>query len=175
MSLIYKLEEQFGIGFTGKLNVLNRKDGRFMGDVLLKEGSIVDCHYGEREGQRGLLYLVVSDVVSEYDFEFVIEPEMIADSDKYISFDYVKKRASQIVREFSLSEKLRPPSHLKLLVDANFVLSGAALDLREFQALCAISDFAKVEDVYTALDFHEYEVTGALVSLRKKKAVKVIG
>ena len=175
MSLIYKIEEQLSIGFTGKINILNRKNRQFMGDVLFKEGKIIGCHYGNLKGSQGLLYLIISDVVSEYDFYFAIESEIILGEGRVLNFDYIKGRASEIVRQFYSSKKLRPPDDIRLLVQKKFIIAGAKINFQEFQILCAITDCATIEEVYSAVEFHEYEVTNALVSLRKKGAVKVVG
>ena len=175
MSLIYKIEEQSSIGFTGKVNVLDKKTHQFMGDVLFREGEIIGCQYGNLKGSRGLLYVIISDVVSKYDFYFVIEPEMILGEGRVINFDYIKERASEIVRQFYASSKLRPPMDLRVLVQKKFMLSGAEINFQEFQILCAITDCAAIEEVYSLVEFHEYEITNALVSLRKKRAVKVVG
>ena len=174
MSLIYKVEEQSTIGFTGKLNILDEKNHQFMGEVLFREGEIVGCHYEDYKGSQGLLYLIISDVMSEYDFYFVVEPEMVSEADRVINFDYIKERASEIVRQFHVSRKLRPSKDIRLLVQKNFIISGKNINFQEFQILCAITDCATVEELYGVVEFHEYEITNALVSLRRKGAVKVV-
>ena len=175
MSLIYKIEEQSSMGFTGKVNVLDEKSRQFMGEVFFRAGEIVGCRYDHFKGSRGLLYLIISDVVSEHDFCFVVEPEMVSEGERSMNFDYIKERASDIVRQFYSSKNLRPPKDLRLLVQKNFIRSGANINFQEFQILCAITDCATVEEVYNVMEFHEYEITNALVSLRRKEAVKVIG
>ena len=175
MSLIYKVEEQSSIGFTGKLNILDKKNHQFMGEILFKEGEIIGCHYDRFKGTQGLLYLIISDVVSEYDFYFVVEPEMVSEAGRIINFDYIKERASNIVRQFYASNRLRPPEDIRLLVQKNFLRSGKNIDFQEFQILCAITDCATVQEIYKAVEFHEYEITNALVSLRQKEAIKVVG
>ena len=77
MSFISKLEEQLSIGFTGKLNALVQENYQFVGEVLFREGEIVGCRHHDFEGTQALLYLIVSDVVSEKEMNIVIEPEMI--------------------------------------------------------------------------------------------------
>ena len=175
MSLIYKIEEQLTIGFTGKINILDRKTRQFMGDILFKEGKIIGCHYKNRKGSQGLLYLIIADVVSEYDFYFATESEIILGEGRVINFGYIKERASEIVRQFYSSKKLRPPKDIRVLVQKEFITSGAKINFQEFQILCTITDSATIEEVYGAVEFHEYEITNALVSLRKKDAVKVVG
>ena len=173
MSLIYKIEEQSSMGFTGKINILDKKNHQFMGEVFFREGGIIGCQYDNYRGSQGLLYLIISDVVSEYDFYFVVEPEMVSETGRVINFDYIKERASDIVRQFYYSKKLRPPGGIRLLVQKKFIVSGENINFQEFQVLCAITDCATVEEVYNVVEFHEYEITNALVSLRKKGAVKV--
>ena len=175
MSLIYKIEEQLSIGFTGKVNILDKKNHQFMGDILFREGEIIGCNYNNLKGSQGLLYLIISDVVSEYDFYFVVEPEMVLGMGRVINFDYIKERASEIVRQFYSSKKLRPPQDIRILVQKKFVLAGTEINFQEFQILCAITDCATIEEVYSMVEFHEYEITNALVSLRKKGAIKVMG
>ena len=175
MSLIYKIEEQLSIGFTGKVNVLDKKNHQFMGDVIFREGKIIGCHYNNFKGPQALLYIIISDVVSEYNFYFVVEPEMIRGEGRVINFDYIKNRASEIVRQFYSSKALRPPEEIRTLVQKKFIISGANINFQEFQVLCAITDCATIKEVYSAVEFHEYETTNALVSLRKKGAVKVVG
>ena len=69
MSLIAKLEDQLSIGFTGKVNVLEQKNHQFAGEVLFREGEIVGCRHGDFEGAQGLLYLIISDVISEEELQ----------------------------------------------------------------------------------------------------------
>ena len=72
------------------------------------------------------------------------------------------------------SKKLRPPGALKLVLNPNFIVEGQDVAPNEFDVLSAISDYSRVEDIYNHCPLMEYEVTQALVSLRRKGALKVV-
>ena len=179
MGLIHRLEEQISIEFTGKVNILGQENSQFMGVVLFQDGDIVDCKYEVLVGEKALLHLIVDDVTSKRKFRFVVEPEIVSLSKHAIDFKHLKKRASQIVERFVHSKNLRPPEHLNLLIPEEFISEKKerypSLNSGEFKVLCAIVDYSNVKDIYSSLNLHEYEITDLLVSLRKKKAVKVVG
>ena len=177
MNLIHKIEEQFSISFTGRINVLGEENSQFIGVVLISEGDIVKCRYRERRGEQALLHLIVADVTSKEDFRFIVEPEMISKEEcsRVLDFASIKKKASDIVQKFATTKNLSPPTHLKLLVNPHFVSEGQDISTTEFRVMCTMTEYPQVGDIYNALDLHEYEVVEALVSLRKKKAIRVSG
>ena len=107
---------------------------------------------------------------------YVVEPEVIAL--ELIQFELevpvLEVEIKSILEESKRNEKLRPPGDKRLVVNADFVCRGEEISSNEFDILCLISDFGKIQDVYDNTALLDFEVTDGLVSLRKKGALKVI-
>ncbi len=71
------------------------------------------------------------------------------------------------------AKKLRPPNGLRLVLNDEFVIKGGEIGQEEFGVMKVITDFNKVEDIYVNCPLQEHQITLALVSLRKKGALKV--
>lgn len=86
----------------------------------------------------------------------------------------MKRKTAEVVTNYKEHRAQRPPMSLKLLVEPNFLVSGEELTEIEYNLLCTMSDYNLVEDLYKNSPMLEYEITMALVSLRKKNALRVI-
>jgi hypothetical protein len=176
MSIITNVEEQCSFGFTGRINILKKDDGQFLGVVNISEGEIVSAQYSSKHGLTALFSLVIIDMDNNDDLRFVVEPEVIPPEDIEFSlkFDAFKNKAQKFYEEHLAALKLRPPGQVRLIANPTFVKEGDKLNATEFSLLKTIVDFNKVEDIYLNSELFDFEVTHALVSLRKKKALKVI-
>ncbi len=175
-ALLHVLEEQNSMGFTGRINVLRSANSQTHAVILMREGRLVNCRMSERSGEKALLDLVFQDVSNSMEFKLVVEPEVVSEAEGIFNWniDQLKSRARQVYENYLSNKKLKPPPHLKLLLNADFVLSGEAVEPAEFDVLSAISDYSRVQDIYDHCALMEYEVTRALISLRKKGAIKVV-
>jgi hypothetical protein len=114
------------------------------------------------------------DSVDKY--KFVVEPEIINKVvfDFELTFEEITATAGKLFPEFLKAKKLRPSNHLKLLVNPEIIINEETLTPEEFGILITLTEFSKVIDVYQVSNFLEFEITNALVSLRKKKAILVV-
>lgn len=173
MSLINSLSEQATFSFTGKINVLHRETKQFLGIVLLKEGIIVESRYRGGTGKKTLFNILIDDMSNSTPLKFIVEPELIENGTFSYSVDDFKTDARSIYEKFLASRKLKPPGHLRLLINGEFILGGEDVTSFEFEVLRVVSDYSKVEEIYRESKLSEYEVTASLVSLRKKGALRV--
>ena len=105
----------------------------------------------------------------------MVEPEIVK-SEQIIKYPFsvLKRKTAEIVTNYKEQRAQRPPMNLKLLVEPAFLTSGEEVDENEYDLLCTLSDYNLVEDLYKHSPMLDYEITMALVSLRKKNALRVI-
>lgn len=174
-SLIEVLKEQSSFGFTGKVNVLTHDKGQFLGVVYQHDGLIVGASFNELKNKKALVKMIFDDVENNYHFKFIVEPELLSPEVMAIkiSVDELKTEIQKHYQEYIASKKLKPPGHVKLVIDPEVIVSPEELTSMEFEVLMTISEWAKVQDIYKYCKLLDFEITNALVSLRKKKALKV--
>jgi hypothetical protein len=164
------------MGFTGRINILKVSNSQFLGIVSLLNGNIIRCEYKSSHGKKTLFNVLIENMSQTEEQKFIVEPEVIEEESTDFHLDiHVFKHESRDRYELYLkSLKLTPPMSLRLLVKSEFVLAGENVTEAEFDVLKVISDYNKVEDIYNMAPLCKYEVTEALVSLRKKNAIKVL-
>jgi hypothetical protein len=174
-NLIEVLKEQASFGFTGKVNILSKENGQFLGVIYQQEGMIVGAQLKELKGRKALLKMIFDDVESNENFKFIVEPEVLSPENitMKVSFEEVRKEAQGYFQEYLSAKKLRPASHLKLVIDPEIIVSVEDITPKEFDVLSVITEWCNVNDIYKYSKLMDFEVTHALVSLRKKRAIKV--
>lgn len=174
-NLIDVLKEQASFGFTGKINLLSRENGQFLGVIYQQEGLIVGAQIKELKGKKALLKMIFDDVESNENFKFIVEPEVLSPESLTvkISFEEIKEEAQKHFQQYVAAKKLRPAPHLKLVIDPEVIVSQDEITPQEFDVLAVISEWCNVSDIYKYSKLMDFEVTHALVSLRKKRAIKV--
>lgn len=175
LQIFQVLDEQSLVGFTGKVNVLSKLNRQYLGHLLLKNGDVIQAFYRQVSGQKAFFNIVISD----YELEpiiFVVEPETVEEKQRGIHFPYsvLKSRTQDVLAKYHATVKLRPPGDLKLIVKAEFLSQKAEVAPEEFEVLATLSDWNLVKDIYQNCNLVDYEITLALVGLRKKGALKVI-
>lgn len=176
MSFIKTVEEQVAFRFTGRINILLASNNQFLGRVLLNEGVIVNATFKGQHDKPAMFSIIFEDLDGKFPMKFVVEPEVVPSIECKMKADIekIKKEAARLYEQRSKSLKLRPPDSLHLMIDSDFIIEGAGLSYDEFQVMDMLTEFSKVGDLYKHLDMFDYEITKVLVSLRKKKALKVI-
>ncbi len=178
-SLLKHIEEQSLISFTGKINVLKPENNQHIGIVFLKEGDIVECNYGGKYGKKALFSLSFDEVEAKDFHKFVVEPEIIKDSQIRFTytFDEFYEKMQERYEVYQKIKRLKPPNYLRLGIDPNFIKPECKtkIDGFEFDVLSAMVGAKKVSDIYLNCPLYDYEITGALITLRKKKAIRVLG
>ncbi|MBT5096076.1 MAG: hypothetical protein HOM21_17615 [Halobacteriovoraceae bacterium] len=91
-----------------------------------------------------------------------------------LNFEKFKSNVKTLYGEYREVGRLKPPDSVKLLIQESFIRQGSDITAKEFRILCTLTEFNRVGDVYQNSDLMSFEVTRALVSLRKKAALKVI-
>lgn len=174
-NLMEVLKEQAAFGFTGKVNLLLNSNGQFQGVVYQQEGAIVGASYGHLRGKKALYKMIFEDVESTQCFKFVVEPELVSFEhfSMEMSFDEIKAEAQTIYQKYVLSKKLKPSQDLRLVINPEIVVNNEDIDPAEFDVLSVLAEWCTVADIYKYSKLMEFEVTNALVSLRKKRAIKV--
>lgn len=174
-NLIEVLKEQSSFGFTGKVNMLSRDNGQFLGVIYQQDGLIVGAQIKELKGKKALFNMIFADVDSNEDFRFIVEPELISTDhvQMKIPFDDLKGEAQKLYSQYLTAKKLRPAPTLKLVIDPEIIVSKEEISAEEFDVLSVITEYCKVSDIYKYCKLMDFEITNALVSLRKKKAIKV--
>ncbi|MGZ3789530.1 MAG: hypothetical protein ACXVLQ_13465 [Bacteriovorax sp.] len=169
------LKEQTSFGFTGKVNLLLPDNGQFQGVIYLQEGALVGANFGQLKGKKALYKMIFEDVESSSHFKFIVEPELVSVEhvNMKLSFEEVRSEAQGIYQKYVQAKKLRPAMTLKLVVDPEIIVNNQELTPEEFDILSVLSEWSTVADIYKHSRLMEFEVTNALVSLRKKRAIKV--
>ena len=174
-NLMDVLKEQAAFGFTGKVNLLLVSNGQFQGVVYQCEGVIVGAQHGQLKGKKALYKMIFEDVDSTEYFKFIVEPEIV-NPDLFaihMSYDEVKNEAQTIYQQYVSAKKLKPMADLRLVIDPEIIVNLMEITSDEFDILSVLAECCTVEDVYKYSKLMEFEVTNALVSLRKKRAIKV--
>ncbi len=174
-NLIEILKEQASFGFTGKINLLSKDNGQFLGVIYQQEGILVGAQIKELVGKKALLRMIFDDVESNQNFKFIVEPEVLPPEvlTMKTSFEEIKLLAQKHFQDYVSAKKLRPANHLKLVIDPEVIVSKDDITPAEFDVLAVISEWCNVSDIYKYSKLMDFEVTQALVSLRKKRAIKV--
>lgn len=173
--LLEILKEQSSFGFTGRINILSPKNDQFLGVVYQEQGFIVGAHIKGVKAKRALLKMVFDDVEGAQEFKYVIEPEILNDdiATMKLSVEELKQEAQNLIHEFLLAKKLKPGQHLRIVTDPEIIISNTPITAQEFCMLVTLAEWPCVKDIYAHSPLMEFETTHALVSLRKKKALKV--
>lgn len=176
MGITEIIKEQATFGFTGRINIQLLDNGQYAGVILQQDGKLIHAEYAGFTGKKALFKAVVDDLEGIQKLKYIVEPEIIADGSGSFELTWkeFKVMAEKMLTQFRETARLKPPAHLRLVVDGDFIITGKPIDGVEFEVLCTISDYSKVEDVYAKSPLHEFEITRALVSLRKKGALKVV-
>lgn len=173
--LIPILDEQHSVSFTGKVNILDASTKQHLGQITFYEGQINCASYRGVEGIKGFFNLCV-DEFENIDMHYVVEPELVDPALKHIHYPYntLKKKIADVIENFKESKPNRPPGHIKILIKPEFLVDGDSVSGNEYELLCTMSDYNLVKDIYKNCKLLDYEITNALVSLRKKNALTVV-
>ncbi|MFP5490598.1 MAG: hypothetical protein ACLGG0_03810 [Bacteriovoracia bacterium] len=173
--LFHSLDEQTLVGFTGRINVLDRTSHQMLGVVVLREGQVYRCQYRGATGLKAF-YNAVIEGAQLVPQEFIVEPEIIEEKDRQIHYPYsvLKHKTDDVLKRFQAVSGKRPPDHVKLIAKAEFLEAQSEVSEAEFQVLCALSEWSSVKDLYQHCSLLDYEITEALVSLRQQEALSVV-
>jgi hypothetical protein len=175
LRIISILDEQVAVSFTGKVNVLSNFNHQFLGHVLFRDGEIIQVRFSNQHGMKALYHLFLQEF-SLQSFQYIIEPEVVDTTDKQIELPYplLKKKMAEDIKEYQATLKHRPPENVKILVDAAFLQDSLPVSQQEFEVLATLTEWNSTYDIYQHCPLLDHEITGALVNLRKKSALKIV-
>lgn len=170
------VEEQMSVNFTGKVNLLSPFNHQFLGHLLFKNGKIIDVKYLQLTGVKAFYQLGIKEYGLER-HQYIVEPEIVSEEEQRIHYPFsvLLKKLEKQIKLYEIVNGQRPPSNVKILVDALSINSDIECTPEEFKVLSVLTDYHKVDDIYDHCDLLDYEVTSSLISLRKKGILKIVG
>ena len=175
MNLINAIEEQSTFGFTGKINTLLSSNDQFLGAIYLLNGKLVHAIYQGSARKKALFNMIFDELQRPNNYKYIVEPEFVPGEISTFNYSYesFSKLVNEYIENYLEYKKLIPPNNLKLMVDSNFIIEGEEVTVEEFGVLATITEYAIVSDIYYHSKFHMFHTSKALISLRKKGAIKV--
>jgi hypothetical protein len=169
------IEEQISVEFTGKVNILSAYNRQFLGHILFKDGEVIQVIFNNQRSLKAFYQLIIQEY-SLQSFEYVVEPELVDEKERQIHYPFaiLKSKMSDVLKQYRDSLKLRPPENVKILIDAEFIEDTLPVTPEEFDVLETLTEWNTAHDIYQNCDLMDHEITWALVSLRKKGALKII-
>jgi hypothetical protein len=175
LKILSIIEEQISVQFTGKVNVLSMYNRQFLGHLIFKDGEILQVSFQGHSGLKAFYQILIQEF-SLTPYEYVVEPEVVEDKERQIHYPYavLKNKLQEVLKLYKESIKLRPPENVKILSEASFLESSDAVSPEEFEVLLTLTEWTNPNDIYRHCQLLDHEITMALVSLRKKGALKII-
>lgn len=173
--LMNVIDEQMAVQFTGKVNILATFNRQFLGHVLFKNGEVIQVTFEGFQGMKAFYQLIIQEY-SLQSFDYVVEPELVDEKQRQIHYPFavIKNKMQDVIRLYKESLKLRPPENVKILVDSEFMDDSLPVTPQEFDVLLTLTEWNSPFDVYKNCQLLDHEITLALVSLRKKGALKIL-
>jgi len=173
--IISLIEEQIVVGFTGKLNILSSYNRQYLGHILFANGQLIHATLNKATGTKALFQIILEENESNK-FNLILEPELVDEKERTIhqTFADLKNKFSEVLTEHRDALKFRPPENIKILIDSEFIEDSLPVTPKEFEVLKALTEWNTPKDLYENCHLLEYEIIMALVSLRKKEALKII-
>lgn len=175
MDLIKILSENYSFHFSGRVNVLAKVSKQYLGAIVQYEGRIVNARYLNLSGKKALASIIM-EVKGNKVFSFVSEPEVIQPTDHVfdMSEGQFLKFKNDYFEQYDELNKLRPSNNLRLSINNDNFNFMASLSKSEFDVLCGIIDYSVVKEVYQRSELLDFDITTALISLRKKGILRVL-
>lgn len=176
LKIISVIEEQIAVQFTGKINILSTFNRQFLGNILFKSGDVIQVRFNNQKGLKAFYQLIIQEF-SLQSFDYVVEPEVVEDKERQIHYPYavLKNKMADVIKNYRESLKFRPPENVKILIDAAFLDDTLPVSPEEYSVLETLSEYNTAYDVYQHCQLLDHEITWALVGLRKKGALKIVG
>jgi hypothetical protein len=169
------IEEQIAVQFTGKVNILASYNRQFLGHILFKHGEVIQVTFNGNSGLKAFYQLIIQEF-SLQSFDCVVEPELVEENERQIHYPFsvIRNKLAEVLKLYRESLKLRPPGHVKILVNADFIDDTLPVTPQEFDVLSTLTEWNTTSDIYQHCQLLDHEITHALVSLRKKGALKIL-
>lgn len=174
MGLLRVLSSQSQLLYTGKINILTKDKNEYKGQVILKAGKCVFAQYMNEAGKESL-YLAIAHDLYHGTYTFVSEPETVSDQEILfnLTIDQLMSESRAFYEDFLYAQKYRPKDDLKVMIDVQKCKLAEDLSKDDFHLLTVVSDFNKISDIIKKSTLNETRSIMSLVSLRKKKLLRV--
>ena len=175
LKIIPVFEEQIAANFTGKINVLATFNHQYLGHILFKNGELLQVFFQNLQGLKAFYHIIIQEF-SLQSFDYVVEPEIVEDKERQIHYPYavLKNKLADVLKLHRESLKMRPPENVRILLDAEFLDDTLPVSSEEFEVMKTLTEWSTPHDVYQHCSLLDYEITQALVNLRKKGALKIL-
>jgi len=176
LKIINIVEEQIAVEFTGKINILSSFNRQYLGHILFLNGELLQVIFNQSKGLKAFYLLLIQEYALN-SFNYVIEPEVVEEAERQIHYPYavIKGKMANIVKQYQDSLKFRPPENVKIIIDAEFMDDIMPVTPQEYEVMLTLTEWNSPFDIYQHCSLLDHEITIALVSLRKKNALKILG
>lgn len=177
MDLLSTLRQQMQLGLTGKINLLARESGQFLGCLYLVQGHLAGGRYRGLRGKDAVILVCYHGMPGQKkiwgEIRLVCEPEVIPASYQGVKWDFnqLQVELHRYILEWEKVRPLLPPSHLFLLPR----MPSAEIDLspEQFQILTLLSENPKVDEFTQNCPYLPTKGLEVLISLRKMGLIRV--
>ena len=175
MDLLKILSENYSFMFSGRVNILSKVSKQYLGAIIQSNGKIVNTKYLNLSGKKALASILM-ELKSNKALSFVSEPEVVLSGDHVFEMTEGQflKFKNDYFEQYDELNKLRPSNNLKIAIDSAGFNFNISLSKIEFDVLCSIIDNSVVKDIYHNSDLLDFDITTALISLRKKGVLRVL-
>jgi hypothetical protein len=169
------LEDQVSLSFSGRIHILSEQKQQ-LGIILIKEGEMISVEYCKLKGVKAFYSLLI-DCEFERKINMVLESEIVKALQRNIHFplNLLKKRALQLIEVYKIARAKRPPPNIMVELVPEAIFQDIDITGEEFDLMLTLCHYKLIKDVYDHCPLLDFETTNALVSLRNKKALKVLG
>jgi hypothetical protein len=169
------IEEQQSVRFTGRVNILAAFNRQYLGHILFKDGDVIQVTFSGHQGIKAFYQLIIQEY-SLQSFDYIIEPEVVEERERQIHYPFavIKNKMADVLKQYRESLKVRPPENVKIIIDAEFIEDTLPVTPQEFEVLETLTEWNGPFDIYQNCQLMDHEITWALVSLRKKGALKIV-
>lgn len=170
------VEEQMSVMFTGKVNILSPFNHQYLGHLLFKDGKIIDVKYQQFTGLRAYYHLGIKEYCLEK-HQYVVEPEIVSDEEQRIHYPFsvLQSKLEKQIKLFEIVDRQRPPHNVKIIPDPTGITSEFECSAEEFTVLTVLTDTHNIDEIYQQSSLLDHEVTLALINLRRKGVLKIVG
>jgi hypothetical protein len=175
LKIVGVIEEQMSVSFTGKVNILSNFNRQYLGHLVFSSGEIIKATFQGHRGTKAFFQIIVQEY-SLNSFVYIVEPEIVDELERDIFLPYasLKLKMEEVIRLYRDSIKLRPPDHVRIVLNADFMEKQQNLAIHEFTVMLTLTEWSSPFDVYQHCPLLDHEITYALVGLRKKEALKIV-
>ena len=169
------IEEQIAVQFTGKVNILAAFNRQFLGQILFKNGEVIQVTFNNNSGLKAFYQLIIQEYTLN-SFDYVVEPELVDEKERKIHYPFsvIRNRMGEVLKQYRESLKIKPPENVKILIDSKFIEDRSQVTPEEFDVLLTLTEWNTPFDIYQHCQLLDHEITWSLVSLRKKGALKIV-